>query len=123
MCNVPETTYPRCSDSQLSPPTSGLIHSDHRNPGSAVSRFTVRRTEVHNTGRKLGGCVALVGRVHALGLDAGHPCAPLVRSWGHARSSPAPSPARANRRSAPEIGGAHACPSARWPVTTAEAIE
>src|SRR5215207_8741097 len=41
MCNVPETTYPKCSDSQLSPPTSGLIHSDHRKPGSAVSRFTV----------------------------------------------------------------------------------
>ena len=39
--HVPETTYPRCADSQLFPPTTGLTHSDHRNPGSACNRFTV----------------------------------------------------------------------------------
>src|ERR1043166_3975539 len=36
----PETTAPRWSAWQLSPPTTGLMHSDHFHPGCAVIRPT-----------------------------------------------------------------------------------
>src|SRR5438477_3768469 len=38
MCIRPLTTTPTWRAWQLSPPTTGLMHSDHRQPGCAVSR-------------------------------------------------------------------------------------
>src|SRR5215217_9200986 len=62
-CSVPETMYPRCAVSQLSPPTNGLMHSDHRNPGSACNRFTV------TVPRCTTDAVALVGVCISSGLS------------------------------------------------------
>src|SRR5215212_5522099 len=62
-CSVPETMYPRCVVSQLSPPTNGLMHSDHRNPGSACNRFTV------TVPRCTTDAVALVGVCISSGLS------------------------------------------------------
>src|SRR5689334_8612386 len=58
----PDTTYPRCAAWQLSVPTTGLMHSDHRHPGCAVSRATAADPRCTTLNNVLSGVRVSSGR-------------------------------------------------------------
>ena len=58
---LPEMTTPTCRAWQLSPPTIGLMHSDHRHPGCAVMRAAFTPPRSTTSSLVLSGCPGLVG--------------------------------------------------------------